>query len=149
MRNALAHERHERHERDIRHERYERHENMSGVNVYIYREREKEERESERERASERERERQGNTFILYIHRHFAGRRVRICALHRFCKFRIPDSLDSMDSLYSRFSGSLDSRKLRPFVEAEESYRGRRSLLEVAARTYGGHLNVILPYHTI
>ena len=57
----------------------------------------------------------------IYIRRLVAGRRDRVCALHRYSKFLIPDSLDSLDSLDSRFSGSLDSWILRPFVEAKES----------------------------
>ena len=74
----------------------------------------------------------------IYIRRPFEARRVRVYALHRYSKFPIPDSLDSQDSLDSRFSGSLDSRIprfsdsldswiLRPFVDAKESYRGGRS----------------------
>ena len=59
----------------------------------------------------------------MYIRRPSGARRVRLLALPRYSKFPIPDSLDSLDS---RFSDSLDSWILRPFVEAKESYRQGR-----------------------
>ena len=64
----------------------------------------------------------------IFIRRPSGARRVRVVALRRYSKFPIPDSLDSLDSLDSRFTGSLDSWIIRPFVEAKESYRQGRSV---------------------